>query len=208
METSTDLDPHRSRVPEIEVTQRIRETLEKAVACQCIRQDVKTTCDDILEKLDQSSMTKVPVVISVKTVREVYNTLRSEGHKTFLHEIVEDASIIPQSVQLPPRNPELEERIQKLKREAENREYIRMTRNVDPRNKKTFTFNEEVKSMNRHTINILNFLITVAAGFAFGYKGVELVVGKVFPMQMLSGLILGTVVFFVDLYFMLKYGPI
>jgi len=205
-------------VPEIEVTPSILKAIKQAVHCSCIKEDLKLFCNNILEQLNEinsltdSTDTTEDVTqknIPVKIVRDIYNTLRTDGQKCFLHEIVADACLIPQSIQLPPRNPELEERIQKLKREEENREYRRMTRNVDPRRtRETFTFNEEVKTMNKQVVGIINFLVTVVAGFAFGYKGVEVIYGKLFPMQMLWGMVVGSVVFFCDLYFMLKYSPV
>ena len=36
--------------------------------------------------------------------------------------------------------------------------------------------------MNRQLIAMLNFALTVVAGFAFGYKGTELMFGKIFAM--------------------------
>ena len=36
--------------------------------------------------------------------------------------------------------------------------------------------------MNKQVVGIINFLVTVVAGFAFGYKGVEIIYGKLFPM--------------------------
>jgi len=190
------------RVPEIELTSKIRDSVEKALECDCVSGDLRSKCQQILQQKQTDSTQVVPI----KFVRDVYKALNKQGHKVYLHEMIHGADLIPQTLQPRPRNPELEERIRKLKIEEENREYRRMTRNVDfQRNKSNFTFNEEVKTMNRQVLGILNFLVTVAAGFAFGYKGCELVIGKVFAMQMCSGLVLATTVFFADLYFLLHH---
>ncbi|BFZ05424.1 hypothetical protein BsWGS_08463 [Bradybaena similaris] len=188
------------RRPELQVTPQIREAAGKTLKCKSATSDLKKECREILGENNGKTL------VSTTTIRNIYTTLRDDGHKIFLHEIVKDADFIPPSVSLPPRNKELEARVQKLKIEQENKEYKRMTRNVNPKAKTTFSFQEEVKAMNRQIIAIINFLITVGAGFAFGYKGTEMVIGKAFAMQMMSGLILATIVFFVDLYFLLRYG--
>ncbi|XP_059146869.1 transmembrane protein 199-like [Physella acuta] len=183
--------------PELLVTLNIRKTLQQVIKCASTTLEAKNEYEKILES-DKA-------VISTKMVREIYNTLRNEGHKVFLHEIVEDALLIPQSISLPPRNPVLEARINKLKILEENREYKRMTRNLGPKSHENFTFQEEVKSLNKQLITVFNFFLTVVAGFAFGYKSTEYMFGHTLAMQMMSGLIVGLVVFFVDLYFLLRY---
>lgn len=47
------------------------------------------------------------------------------------HELVSGCELLLPSPVTPPRNPELEARIQKLKAEQEEREYRKMTKNVD-----------------------------------------------------------------------------
>ena len=46
------------------------------------------------------------------------------------HELLETCDVVLPEPKFPPRNPELEARVQKLRREQENREYQRMTKNV------------------------------------------------------------------------------
>nr|KAI8728525.1 transmembrane protein 199 [Biomphalaria glabrata] len=185
--------------PVLEVTPVIRKTLEKAINSKSISSKLKNECDIVLQQDIKKAL------ISSKTIREVYNTLRNEGHKIFLHEIVENALLIPQSVQLPPRDPELEARIQKLKVIEQNKDYERMTRNLRPKSD-VLSFRQDVKTMNRQLITVFNFFLTVVAGFAFGYKCTELFYTNVLAWKMLAGLSSGLVIFFVDLYFLMRYG--
>ncbi|GFO38780.1 transmembrane protein 199-like [Plakobranchus ocellatus] len=186
------------RQPELTVTPEIVGAAEKVLNLQNVNSKLREQCVIIQQRQC--------VLVSTKTLRDIYKTLRNEGEKIFLHELVKRAELVPQSVSLPPRDPELEARVQKLKIAEENREYERMTRNVTQRGNKSFSFQEDVKNMNRQIIAMLNFVLTVVAGFAFGYKGTEYIVGKLFAMQLMSGLIMGTIVFFVDLYFIMRYG--
>ncbi|CAG5114914.1 unnamed protein product [Candidula unifasciata] len=188
------------RRPQLQVTGHIREAAEKALHCRSVTDDLKKECQEMLQEENGKTL------VSTTVLRDIYTALRGDGQKIFLHEIIKDAEFMPQTVSPPTRNPQLEARIQKLRIEQENKEYRRMTRNVNQKVQTTFTFQEEVKAMNRQLIMMINFLITVAAGFAFGYKGIEMMVGKVFAMQMMSGLIVALIVFFVDLYFLLRYG--
>lgn len=49
----------------------------------------------------------------------------------FIHNLIEQCEIILPEVKIPPRNPELEKRIQKLQALEEQRQYREMTKNVD-----------------------------------------------------------------------------
>lgn len=191
-------DECKHRLPLIKATQNIIDAASKVLYFPDTNDRLRKQCIEIRD--DKKD------VISTQTVREIYHTLRNKGENIFLHKLVEETVFVLQPVVLPPRNPELEARIQKMKIAEENKEYKRMTQNLQPRGKKAFSFQDDVKSMNRQMIAMLNFALTVVAGFAFGYKGTELMFGKIFPMQMMAGLILGTVVFFVDLYFIMRYG--
>ncbi|CAG9535144.1 unnamed protein product [Cercopithifilaria johnstoni] len=109
-------------------------------------------------------------------------------------------------------NPEYEARLERLRREQEDREYRKMTRSVDPnqiygRENLLYGFGEEMKAMNRQLIVILNTLLTVAGGFSFGYFGI----GYAYPslrtnveFRVALGLAIATVVFIADLYFIVK----
>ncbi|KAM3728627.1 Transmembrane protein [Dirofilaria immitis] len=109
-------------------------------------------------------------------------------------------------------NAEYEARLARLRREQENRKYREMTRSVDPnqiygRENLLHGFGEEMKAMNRQLMVILNTLLTVAGGFSFGYFGIafaypDLQLDVAFRLAL--GLIIATVVFFADLYFIVK----
>ncbi|ESO87923.1 hypothetical protein LOTGIDRAFT_98317, partial [Lottia gigantea] len=130
----------------------------------------------------------------------------SNGDDVYLHEMISDSDIFLPSPPPPVRNPELQARIDKLKLQQANKEYKEMTKNVDLTQKyHADKFGDDIKALNRHLIAVFNFIVTVGGAFAFGYKSVEYSVGSSLPLQMMSGLIFATVVFFADLYFLIKY---
>lgn len=68
-------------------------------------------------------------------------------------------------------------------------------------------FLKELKEANRQGIAILNTLITVGGAFAFGFFGLHMAYPHLqmeLATRMLLGLLFATIVFFADLYFIIK----
>lgn len=62
-----------------------------------------------------------------------------------------------------------------------------------------------VKQINRHLIAIFQFIVSVAAGFAFGFIGVELIIGSLdFGFRLLLGIICALIIALAELYFLAK----
>jgi hypothetical protein len=64
-----------------------------------------------------------------------------------------------------------------------------------------------MRSVNRQLIAVINTVITVAGAFTFGFYGMDYMYsgGRLdFAVRMLIGVLLGTVVFFADLWFIVK----
>ncbi|KAL1397837.1 hypothetical protein pipiens_009443 [Culex pipiens pipiens] len=114
--------------------------------------------------------------------------------------------ILPENEQQK-RNAELEARCQKLRKEQEAREYEAMTRNVD--NVRTHmpqdTIAFQMKQINRQLIAVAQFIFSVAAGFAFGFIGIELIVGQLdFGFRLLLGIMIALIVALAEIYFLAK----
>lgn len=63
-----------------------------------------------------------------------------------------------------------------------------------------------VKEMNRQLIAVLQFVITVCAGFAFGFVGVQLMVGDLdFGFRLLLGIICALTIALAEIYFLAKH---
>lgn len=59
------------------------------------------------------------------------DTRKTDSSVSYLHELIEGSQLVLPSNEFTERNPELEERCQRLKREQEDQRYRLMTRNVD-----------------------------------------------------------------------------
>lgn len=90
--------------------------------------------DDILKTSSQETSTST-VTLSLndlKWLHQALNRLRKdEPDIPYLHELMEDCEMVLPENEIQERNPVLEARCQKLRKQQEAREYQAMTRNVD-----------------------------------------------------------------------------
>ncbi|XP_057671944.1 transmembrane protein 199-like isoform X1 [Diorhabda carinulata] len=150
-------------------------------------------------------------LLSLEDLHWLYNYLKMQNKekddKVYLHELLEGSNIIlPQNKEIP-RNEELEKRCNQLKAEQENLKYFKMTKNVDSKRNihPEDTIGYQLKQMNRHMIAIFQFVMSVAAGFVFGFFGLELLVGNLdFGFRLLMGIICSLTIALAELYFLAK----
>lgn len=191
--------------PEVKLTEKIYSFLKEQ--CHQMPQNSKETKEihKFIEKEPQPS--SIPFRIVRYAFTEHKNTAGKK--KVYLNELLEGSDLHLPEIIPPPRNLELEARIKKLKLEQQNKIYKDITRNVSiEQDKPDESIQHDLKLMNNQIISVINFIITVGGAFAFGYKATEYMFqgrGNTFPAQMMMGLILGTIVFFADLYFLVKY---
>lgn len=160
---------------------------------------------------DCSSGNNSKELLKLEDLHWLYNYLQCENannmDKVYLHDLLEGCSVIlPKNIEIP-RNEELEKRCKLLKAQQENRDYRSMTKNVDNTRKRLpeDTIGYQIKQMNRHLIAIFQFIISVAAGFAFGFIGVELLIGSLdFGFRLLLGIICALTIALAELYFLAK----
>lgn len=62
-----------------------------------------------------------------------------------------------------------------------------------------------MKQINRQLIAVAQFIFSVAAGFAFGFIGIELIVGQLdFGFRLLLGIMIALIVALAEIYFLAK----
>ena len=88
--------------------------------------------------------------------------------------------VLPNREPSPPRNPELEKRIQKLKLQQQNKEYNDMVKNLDYRNfsggSEIASIRREVRDMNKQIITGLQYLMSIIGTFFGVFFGVGLAI--------------------------------
>lgn len=84
-------------------------------------------------KLREQNLSRLTLNLNdLKWLNRILNKQRDAGKSTvYLHELLEGSKLILPKNELIERNPELEARCQRLKREQEERRYQAMTKNVD-----------------------------------------------------------------------------
>uniref|UniRef100_A0A240PJV8 Endoplasmic reticulum-based factor for assembly of V-ATPase n=1 Tax=Anopheles atroparvus TaxID=41427 RepID=A0A240PJV8_ANOAO len=144
----------------------------------------------------------------VKWLYTILNQMRQSDPSTpFLHTLLSGCRLELPLNPIQERNPVLEERCQRLRKEQEDREYHRMTKNVDSIRKHMpeETIAYQMKQINRHLIAVAQFIFSVAAGFAFGFIGIELIIGQLdFGFRLLLGIIIALVIALAEIYFLAK----
>lgn len=132
---------------------------------------------------------------------------RKNGNCVYLHELLTGSSIyVPENEKIE-RNPDLEKRCIKLKNQQDNQKYRNMTRNVDNMRAREpeETIAYQLNQMNRQLIAVFQFILSVLAGFLFGFLGVELIVGNLdFGFRLLLGIMCALTIALAELYFLAK----
>ena len=142
-----------------------------------------------------------------------------------MHELLRGSDVqLPKPAPDPPRNPELQARIERLRKEQEQREYDKMVHNVS--RAKEFKdesiaaecnihqirsylsanhFCNAVKLMNSQLIEVLGFVVSLFAAFAFGFTGINYMVGPLdYGIRALLGVVIALIVAVAELYFLAR----
>ncbi|XP_044740848.1 transmembrane protein 199 isoform X1 [Chrysoperla carnea] len=155
-------------------------------------------------KLDENIPSKA--YLEIEDLKCLKENLSSDGSKP-LYELLKDCTIYVPQNEVIPRNEQLEERCVKLRARQKNLEYRAMTKNVDNFRSRlpedTIAF--QVKEINKQLIAVAQFIMSVLAGFAFGFLGVELAVGSLdFGFRLLLGIICALIIALAEIYFLAK----
>lgn len=164
--------------------------------------------DDEEDEENEPKKTTTLTLTDLKFLHQILSEKRQKSEDTpYLHELLETSKIILPQNKLIPRNPELEARCKRLREEQQNREYRSMTKDVDSvrRHMPEDTIAYQLKSMNSQMIAVAQFIFSVVAGFAFGFIGVELIVGGLeFGFRLLLGIICALTIALAEIYFLAK----
>ncbi|XP_046382952.1 transmembrane protein 199 [Ischnura elegans] len=162
---------------------------------------------------EESSFT---VLFSVKDVEWVLEKLQKSdkhvenlgmNHDLCLHSLLEECKVVLPMPKPIKRNPVLEERVKRLRLEQDERDYRRMTRNVDVSRKHEprETISYQLQQINRQLIAVFQFVVSVITGFVFGFLGIELMVGSLdFGFRLLLGIICALIIALAEIYFLAK----
>jgi len=148
-------------------------------------------------------------IIPFRMVKTIYECLKEQDISLYLHELLEDSDVYFPPYIPPPRNPQLELRIDQLKAEQSKKNYQEMTKNVNFHqhfgDDACKSVSEEIRAMNKHLITMINFSLTILAAAMFGYNCPEFLVNEpTIQTKLIFGMIFATLVFIADLYFIVR----
>lgn len=130
-----------------------------------------------------------------------------ESSSVYLHKLLQGCDIVLPQPPVIERNPELEARVQRLIKEQEARVYRAMTKNVDTVRMRhpDDSIGYQMKMLNTHIVAIVQFIVSVGAGFTFGFLGVQLMVGSLdFGFRLLLGVACALIIALAEIYFLAK----
>nr|XP_022911600.1 transmembrane protein 199-like [Onthophagus taurus] len=172
----------------------------------------KTTENGIKKDLRKGTTVKNDgKLLNMEDIHWLYEKIQEHNkkhdNKIYLHELLETSQIVLPRNNFIPRNPDLEKRCNMLKIQQENMRYKSMTKNVDsvrnchPDDSIAF----QVKQLNRQLIAVTQVMFSVLAGFAFGFIGLEYMLGNLhLGFRLLLGIICALVIALAELYFLAK----
>jgi predicted RND superfamily exporter protein len=167
-----------------------------------------------MENKNSNDYKQIENVLHSKSTKYIPASILVDAYKLsdkdkYLHEILTGCDLFVPAYAEPERNPELNERVERLKAQQANREYDEMTKNVNFNRlyskKSTDSFIPDMKSMQGQLITIANVFLTIGGAFVFGYKVIEYSTGtENFVLQISFGLFCAFIVAVADLYFLFK----
>jgi len=144
--------------------------------------------------------------LDINDVQELYEGIKKSRPEVYLHELLVGSELIIPKLEIPERNPELEARVNKLKHMLAEKEYRKMTKNVNftSRFKSEDSIGYQIKQINSGLIGVFQFIVTIAAAFMFGFMGVEVFLGLTLDLgvKLLLGIIFALIVGMAELYFL------
>lgn len=160
----------------------------------------------IVEPPDQirEVLSRPIVKLTTEDLRWIRNNIDKED-KHRLYALLKESSVAFPCPVYPERNPQLEERCIKLRREQEDREYKAMTRNIRESDLKEKPLSLQFKELNPILIMLVQFIVSVVTSFVFGYVAPYYLWGR---SDTGSRIILGTIFAFIvgiaEMYFVIR----
>ncbi|KAG7165263.1 transmembrane protein 199-like [Homarus americanus] len=126
--------------------------------------------DSIKQKLNEKEdCSERKINLTTHEIKWCHTKMRERGISERVHELLSESEIVLPKYEPPPRNPELEARIQRLRFEQENREYRHMTRSVDASyGQQAANFGDigkEMKSINKQMVSGAQYLLSIVGTF-------------------------------------------
>ncbi|KAG5879964.1 hypothetical protein JTB14_010352 [Gonioctena quinquepunctata] len=147
-------------------------------------------------------------LLNLENVKQMYDFIQRRNKATkdkiHLHVLLEGSSVIYPRNEIVVRNPDLE-RCLNLRMVQENSYYQRITRHISNVRIEDDTVRNQLKQMNKYLIAVIQVVFSVIAGFAFGFTGINSILGEFdVRSRLLMGVICAFIIAIAELYFLVR----
>lgn len=150
---------HLTVVPSKRFVQILQE-LKNAIGVPDSLKEKLSSCNENCEKL---------LSLTTQEIKWCHTKMRERGIPDRIYELLNESEIVLPKYEPPPRNSELEARVQRLRFEQENREYKAMTRSVDPAHSRETgglgDVGREMRTVNKQLVSGAQYLLSVIGTF-------------------------------------------
>ncbi|MPC15532.1 transmembrane protein 199-like [Portunus trituberculatus] len=165
------------------------------------------TPKSIREKLVAEEDSDKEMSLTTEEVEWCHTKIRECNKSERIHELLSESRIILPKYEPPPRSPELEARVQRLRFEQENQEYRNMTRSVDAsyqrENLGLGEIGKDIRTVNQHIISGMQYLLSVVGTFFAIFIGVGMVTPD-YGVRALAATIAAVAVGLAELFFIIR----
>jgi len=202
---------HDPRSSTYRISTKLRKLISKALEFKAA-----TDCpDDLKEQITKSQSELNDLMKLEKESGDLLNYSQIEDLHKYLQRILHDYDwffyqLLQQCTEFKSEekkeNPELEQRLRKLKFEQSKLEYNQISNSKYHGDQVQISqIGSDFRDVNRNLIAVLNCFLVVVGSFAFVYKAVEYSLHEPnIPLQLLVSLIASVIVSIAELYFLLK----
>lgn len=152
---------------EIAVTANIKDAINKAL-------DLPTCDKSFRQVLESCSGADSITVTTLQSLSKLLrDQLHDDTHRYWLHELLKGTTLYRPPTSRPPRNPELQARLDKIAADNSNKEYAKMVKSavVSEQDKAAFRIpHDEMQEIRGHLSAIINILFSIIACFGAFYK--------------------------------------
>lgn len=191
------MDDHILIIPSKRFIQVLQELKNAFGVPQSIQQ--KISADDTTESCE--------IKLTTQEIKWCHDKMRERGIPERVHELLAESQIILPRYEPPPRNPELEARVQKLRFEQENREYQDMVKSVDKGNytggMEIGEIGKDLRTVNRHIVSGLQYLMSIIGSFFAVFIGLGMVTQD-YGVRALVATIAALIVGLAEMYFIIR----
>lgn len=162
--------------------------------------------DSLKQKLSADICSENKINLTTQEVKWCHTKMRERGIPARVHELLSESEIILPKYEPPPRNPELEARIQRLRFEQENREYKEMVKSVDSAQREASDLGDigrDLRTVNKQIISGFQYLVSIVGTFF----GIFIIVGWAYHdygVRVMLATISALLVGLAELYFVIR----